>query len=221
MAAQKMQMRIKRMWLTGDAERGPPGGEYVVYAVNVLWECPDVQKPGGGPFQHAAQIERRYSEFYALYYALAEHEAAYYGEFPRRVLWGSTSRDVVDYRMGALGEWLRIVCNDPAASADPKLLQWAGVDAARAVAEQRSRRFLDVPQPPSPPPVEVERTCSGTDLVSRVLDRARAGGQEVDAAIAESAADASGGDLDLACQLYAGMLSDDGILQLQSAIPPE
>eukprot|EP01065_Artemidia_motanka_P005776 TRINITY_DN1279_c0_g1_i1.p1 TRINITY_DN1279_c0_g1~~TRINITY_DN1279_c0_g1_i1.p1 ORF type:complete len:370 (+),score=121.39 TRINITY_DN1279_c0_g1_i1:89-1111(+) len=122
------KLRIVKLSLVGDSERTQEDGSVcTAYDIDVMWDFP----AGGGKRNlMTVRVVRRFSDFYDLYYALADYPSVYNAEFPRRMMWGSTWRSVVDDRKRVLGAWLQKLCDDPAACEDEKTLEWLDGEAA-------------------------------------------------------------------------------------------
>eukprot|EP01065_Artemidia_motanka_P037438 TRINITY_DN4598_c0_g1_i1.p1 TRINITY_DN4598_c0_g1~~TRINITY_DN4598_c0_g1_i1.p1 ORF type:complete len:246 (+),score=81.80 TRINITY_DN4598_c0_g1_i1:51-788(+) len=138
-ALESDSLKLLKLSVVGDREaKGPDGSPYTLYALDVLWGC---EPEGQPPFELLVEVERRYSEFYSLYYDL-EKCCAVSSEFPRRVLYGSTWPDVVAHRRELFAGWVKAVCSDSAARQSSALREWLRVDSVLAFARTDSCRPL-------------------------------------------------------------------------------
>eukprot|EP01065_Artemidia_motanka_P038845 TRINITY_DN476_c0_g1_i6.p2 TRINITY_DN476_c0_g1~~TRINITY_DN476_c0_g1_i6.p2 ORF type:complete len:505 (+),score=148.63 TRINITY_DN476_c0_g1_i6:56-1570(+) len=132
--AQRPRLRVVSLTMVEASTAEEGGYQHTVYGVAVLWE--HMPEGGGEPVQLTIRVERRYSEFYDLYYALSSYSSVYYAEFPRRVMWGSMCASVISDRREMLGRWLIVLSDNTAACADKALLKWLEADRALVELEQ-------------------------------------------------------------------------------------
>eukprot|EP01065_Artemidia_motanka_P012686 TRINITY_DN169_c0_g1_i1.p1 TRINITY_DN169_c0_g1~~TRINITY_DN169_c0_g1_i1.p1 ORF type:complete len:626 (+),score=214.74 TRINITY_DN169_c0_g1_i1:82-1959(+) len=196
------QAKISQLVLTGDAVKETGGYLFTVFILRVTWECTTER---GETCQVPVQVERRYKEFYQLYYELDKYPSVYYADFPRRVLWGSTSRPVVDYRKGVLASWLQRVADDAGACQDPALLRWLEVSRVKQIAEMRVH--------------EQRQARAAAEEASRA---ARAVAAEQTSAAAVAGAEAAGaGAADHQPAAEAGVDAADQVAEAASAVVAE
>eukprot|EP00756_Hemistasia_phaeocysticola_P036225 Hpha_TRINITY_DN16629_c2_g1::TRINITY_DN16629_c2_g1_i1::g.182981::m.182981 len=128
------------------------GNEHAVYIARAEWKvvCDGKEQP----VEVSTDVERRYNEFYKLYYAMVHHSVAYDTDFPRRLLWGSMYDAVVEDRQERLDAWLRAVSGDAEASTDPVLVEWLNAAAALAKASETGEGAPEPAEPKAEPKTE-------------------------------------------------------------------
>lgn len=160
-------------------EKQEQGVVFTVFVIDSKWASPPED---GKETRHVTiQMEKRYSEFLSLYWQLRRHSSVYNADFPRRLMWGSMTRSVVDDRTTRLGQWLQVVCADDAARTDDDFVAWVGPPPTHfpsdgaAPATVASSKVAKVPRCDMAPAKDAAPATSGDDA-DRMIAELRADG---------------------------------------------